>query len=181
MAARPGRAGDGPSSATADTRPDSGSGPDDRGRRTPAVSAPSPSAPHRTAPAAGRVVRIVVADDHAAFRRGLVELLRAEDDLRVVAQATDIGGASRSVLEHRPDVLLLDLNMPGGSSLDAIPRILENAPGTAVVLVTMQDDPAFERRARALGASGYVRKDDADTTLAGVLQGVLRSRTAPEG
>lgn len=134
------------------------------------MPASSPPAPHRLEPAPERVIRIVIADDHAAVRRGLVELLSAEDDLRVVAEATDVSEAFRSVLEHRPDVLLLDLTMPGGSSLDAIPAIREHAPGTAVVILTMQDHPAFERRARTLGAAGYVLKDDADTALVGILR-----------
>lgn len=129
----------------------------------------------RSSSAGAGAIRIVIADDHVAVRRGLVQLLGAEQDLCVVAEAADLDGARRAVPEHRPDVLLLDLNMPGGSSLDAISGLLGRTPGTAVVILTMQDDPAFERRARAAGASGYVLKDAADVELVGVL------RTAASG
>lgn len=140
----------------------------------------SPPASPRTALSARRVVRIVVADDHAAVRRGLVQLLHAEEDLRVVAEAADLGGACRAVREHLPDVLLLDLNMPGGSSLSAIPAILQRAPTTAVVILTMQDDPAYERRARSAGAAGYVLKDAADVELVSVLRAAAPGRATTE-
>lgn len=127
------------------------------------------------------MIRVVVADDHAASRHGLVELLSAEDGFRVVSEAISLDEAFRAAGEQRPDVLLLDLNIPGGSSLDAIPSILERAPGTVIVIVTMQDDPGFERRARALGAAGYVVKDAADTALVSALHSIFYVRTASEG
>jgi two-component system response regulator NreC len=73
--------------------------------------------------------------------------------------------AERLARAHRPSVLVLDLNMPGGSSLDAIPRLGEQAPETAVVVLTMQDDPAFARRALQAGARGFVLKEAADEEL----------------
>jgi two-component system response regulator NreC len=76
---------------------------------------------------------------------------------------------------HHPDVLLLDLNMPGGSGLDLIPRLLEQAPETRIVVLTMQRDPAFARHALRAGAVGYVLKDAADGEL------VLAVRLAARG
>jgi two-component system response regulator NreC len=110
-------------------------------------------------------IRIVIADDHAVVRSGLRMLLDAEDDFEVVAEAGDIDDAARYVRGHHPRVLVLDLNMPGRSSLEAIPQIREEAPETQIVVLTMQDDPAFARQALGAGALAYVLKEAADTEL----------------
>ncbi len=109
--------------------------------------------------------RIVLADDHAVVRSGLRLLLDAEADLEVVAEAGDVESTLRTVRAHRPDVVLLDLNMPGRPSLDAIPELTAVGSGTAVVVLTMQNDPAFAREALQRGASGYVLKEAADDEM----------------
>ena len=96
-------------------------------------------------------ITIVLADDHAVVRSGLRMLLEAEDDIEVVAETGDVDAARRSVLGHKPTVLVLDLNMPGGSSLEAIPAMTESSPDTSVVVLTMQEDPAFAREALRAG------------------------------
>ena len=110
-------------------------------------------------------IRIVLADDHAVVRRGLQLLLEAEEGLEVVASVGDVGATVRTTRGHKPDVLVLDLNMPGGSSLDAIPTILEASPGTRIVVLTMQNEPAFARQALGAGAIAYVLKEAADDEL----------------
>jgi two-component system, NarL family, response regulator NreC len=110
-------------------------------------------------------ITILLADDHPIVRSGLRMLLEAEDDFEVIAESGDTDSARRSVLGHKPSVIVLDLNMPGGSSLDAIPAMLESSPGTAVVVLTMQEDPAFAREALRAGARGYVLKQAAGTEL----------------
>jgi two-component system response regulator NreC len=110
-------------------------------------------------------ITIVLADDHSVVRSGLRMLLEAEDDMAVVAEAGDVGAATRYALGHKPTVLVLDLNMPGGSSLDAIPDVADASPATAVVVLTMQEDPAFAREALQAGARGYVLKQAAGTEL----------------
>ena len=110
-------------------------------------------------------ITIVLADDHAVVRSGLQMLLDAEPDFEVVAVAGDVETALRYVRGHRPQILILDLNMPGGSSLDAIPEITQTSPITAVVVLTMQADPAFARQALAAGARAYVLKEAADAEL----------------
>ena len=110
-------------------------------------------------------ITVVLADDHAVVRTGLRMLLDAEADMEVVAEAGDVEAAQRSVLGYKPTILVLDLNMPGGSSLEAIPRVAEASPGTSVVVLTMQDDPAFAREALQAGARGYVLKHAAGTEL----------------
>ncbi len=115
---------------------------------------------------AEETVTIVVADDHHVVRSGLRLLLEVEDDFTVVAEAADAESALRSVLGHKPTVLVLDLNMPGDvSSLEAIPQVGERSPGTSVVVLTMQEDPSFARAALQAGARGYVLKDSANTEL----------------
>jgi two-component system response regulator NreC len=109
-------------------------------------------------------ITVVIADDHTVVRKGLRLLIEAEDGLHVVAEAGDVVDAVRLTKAHRPGVLVLDLNMPGGSSLEAIPEIVA-ATATAVVVLTMQDDPSFARQALQAGANGFVLKEAADDEL----------------
>jgi two-component system response regulator NreC len=115
--------------------------------------------------AGGDAIRIVLADDHAVVRRGLELLLEAEEGFEVVASVGDVAAAIRTTRGHKPDVLVLDLNMPGGSSLDAIPQILAASPQTRIAVLTMQDEPAFARQALGAGALAYVLKEAADDEL----------------
>jgi two-component system response regulator NreC len=110
-------------------------------------------------------IRIVLADDHEVVRSGLRLVLEAESDLEVVAEASELESARRYVRGHRPAVLVLDLNMPGGSSLEAIPAIREESPETQIVVLTMQQEPAFARQALSNGALGYVLKEAAGEEL----------------
>src|SRR5918992_396365 len=110
-------------------------------------------------------ITVVLADDHAVVRKGLRLLLEAESGMRVVAEAGTVPDAMRMARAHRPRILVLDLNMPGGSSLDSIPDIREQAPMTAIVVLTMQNDPAFARKALQSGAAGFVLKEAADDEL----------------
>jgi two-component system, NarL family, response regulator NreC len=105
---------------------------------------------------------VVIADDHTVVRQGLRLLIDAEPDMQVVAEAGNVPDAERMARAHRPAVLVLDLNMPGGSSLEAIPRLCEQV---AIVVLTMQDDPGFARQALRSGALGFVLKEAADEEL----------------
>jgi two-component system, NarL family, response regulator NreC len=107
-------------------------------------------------------INIVIADDHTVVRKGLRLLIDAEPGLRVVAEAGDVRDAVRLTKAHRPHVLVLDLNMPGGSSLESIPELTGTS---AVVVLTMQDDPSFARQALQAGANGFVLKEAADDEL----------------
>ena len=117
------------------------------------------------------MIRILLADDHAVVRSGLRHVLGAEDDMEVVAEAGDLEETVRKVRGHRPDVLVLDLNLGRASSLPAIPEL---SGLTRVVVLTMQDDPAFARRALADGAAGFVLKETAE----GVLLDAVRQAAA---
>ena len=120
---------------------------------------------------------VVIADDHAVVRSGLKALLEAEPDLEVTGEAGDLRSTLTFVRAQEPAVLVLDLNMGGESSLDAIPELLEASPSTAIVVLTMQDDPAFAREAMRAGARGYVLKEAANSELVQAVYTVLEGGT----
>jgi two-component system response regulator NreC len=122
-------------------------------------------------------IRVVIADDHAVVRSGLRMLLEAQEDLHVVAEAGDVPTAMQVIRAHRPTVAVLDLNMPGGSGLEAIPSLRQSTPETAIVVLTMQDDPAFARQALQGGALGFVLKESADDELLEAIKLAARGDT----
>ena len=128
------------------------------------MTATDQSAPSESGSADG-TIRIVIADDHAVVRSALHVLLNEEADFEVVAEAGDATSAVRYTLGHKPDVLVLDLNMPGEPSLEAIPKVKEASPSTEVVVLTMQNEPEFARAAMQAGVLGYVLKEAADADL----------------
>jgi two-component system, NarL family, response regulator NreC len=147
------------------------------------VRAPREPAPRDVRPLAlqsrlvAEPITIVLADDHEVVRSGLRMLLDAEQGIEVVAEAGDVESAARYVLGHKPRVLVLDLNMAEGSSLPAIPGMLESSPDTAIVVLTMQNDPAFAREALRAGARGYVLKHAAGTELLEAIRTTARGGT----
>ncbi|HTU15990.1 MAG TPA: response regulator transcription factor [Solirubrobacterales bacterium] len=108
---------------------------------------------------------IVLADDHVVVRSALRMLLESEPGFSVVAEAGTADDAVRYLRGHRPDVLILDLNMPGTPSLEAMPAMADASPETSVVILTMRNEPAFARRALGAGVKGYVLKEAADAEL----------------
>jgi two-component system response regulator NreC len=110
-------------------------------------------------------IKIVIADDHAIVRRGLRQLLDGEDGFDVVGEAENVETARRFVRGHHADVLVLDLNMPGEPSIEAIPKLREEFPDTQIVVLTMQNEPAYARMALGAGVLGYVLKESADAEL----------------
>lgn len=122
-------------------------------------------------------ISIVLADDHEIVRSGIRMVLEEQPDMQVVAEAGDGEGAARYALGHKPQILVLDLNMPGVSGLDAIPRIQEASPATAIIVLTMQAEPAFAREALQSGAKGYVIKQSAASELVGAIRSVIAGDT----
>ena len=122
-------------------------------------------------------ITIVIADDHQVVRAGLRLLLEAEAGFQVVAEAGDVPTTERRVTAYHPRVLILDLNMPGESSLPAIPRLRSSSPSTNIVVLTMQNDPAFAREALRAGATGYVLKEAADSELVQAVRMAAAGRT----
>jgi two-component system, NarL family, response regulator NreC len=122
-------------------------------------------------------ITVVLADDHEVVRKGIRMVLEAEPDIEVVAEAAEADAAARYVLGHRPSVLVLDLNMPGPSSLETLPKVRENSPETAVVVLTMQNDPRYARHALRAGALGYVIKHSAARELVDAVRSAVRGET----
>jgi two-component system response regulator NreC len=120
-------------------------------------------------------IQVVLAEDHAVLRRSLRRLLGVEQDIKVVAEAGDLITAMRQVAVYRPHVLVLDLRMPGGSSIEAIRRLRARVPQTEIVVLTMESNPLFARQALDAGAVGFVLKDRADSELPAAV------RSATEG
>jgi DNA-binding NarL/FixJ family response regulator len=117
-------------------------------------------------------IRLLIIDDHQLVRSGLRRLLENEADLTVEDEAGTAYDAVRLARLHKPDVILLDVVMPGGSGLDAIPEICAAAPETRILALSMQDDPSYVRQAFAAGASGYVLKEAADDELLAAIREV---------
>ena len=117
-------------------------------------------------------VRVLVVDDHAVVRAGLRRVLDAEDGIETVSEASSAEEAIREARFHQPDVVLLDVVMPGRSGLEATPDILKAAPESAILILSMQDDPRYVREAFAAGAHGYVLKEAADNEVVGAIREV---------
>lgn len=134
-----------------------------------------PAADHRSDLQA--LITVVLADDHQVVRSGLRLLLESQRHFEVVAETGNVAGTLAAVAELRPRVLVLDLNMGGESALDAIPRLRADAPETQIVVLTMQDNPAFAQAALRAGAMGYVLKDAADAELMSAVELAAEGRT----
>ena len=117
-------------------------------------------------------IRVLVVDDHAVVRSGLRRVLDAEPDIETIGEAPNAERAVFEALEHKPDVVLLDVVMPGKSGIEIIPTLHQNAPDTKVLVLSMQDDPRYLREAFEAGASGYVLKEAADTEVVDAVRAV---------
>jgi len=119
-------------------------------------------------------IRVLLADDHAVLRAGLKLLLSAQPDIEVVGEAADGGEAMAKARELRPDVILMDLTMPGIGGSEATGRIKDENPGIKVLVLTMHDDPSYLRQLLKAGASGYVVKKSADVDLLSAIRAAYR-------
>jgi DNA-binding NarL/FixJ family response regulator len=116
-------------------------------------------------------IRVVVADDHPLYREGVITSLASDPGLVVVGQAADAAGAVRVVSEHLPDVVLLDVTMPGGG-LEAAARIATACRATRIIMLTVSDDEDDRQAAMRAGASAYVLKGVSATELTRVVRSV---------
>ena len=117
-------------------------------------------------------IRVLIVDDHAVVRTGLRRVLDAEPDIETVAEAPDAERAVYAAIESTPDVVLLDVMMPGRSGIEVLPSIVQAVPDVRVLILSMQDDPRYVREAFDAGASGYVLKEAADTEVVGAVRAV---------
>ena len=122
-------------------------------------------------------IRVLIADDHAVLRAGLRLLINAQPDLEVVAEAASAPEVVKQAAAAAPDVVTLDLSMPGGSGVQTIERLRQECPRVRVLVLTMHDDPAYLRAVLAAGGAGYVVKTAADTELLTAIRAVAQGRT----
>ena len=117
-------------------------------------------------------IRVLVVDDHAVVRSGLRRVLDAQKDIDTVGEAANVERAIFEALEHKPDVVLMDVVMPGKSGIEGTPALLKAVPEVKVLVLSMQDDPRYVREAFEAGASGYVLKEAADTDVVEAVRAV---------
>jgi two-component system response regulator NreC len=122
-------------------------------------------------------IKVLIADDHAVLRAGLRLLVGAQNDIEVVGEAEDGAEVAHKARELRPDVVLLDLSMPGPQSGNVIREVLQACPTTRVLILTMHDDAVYLRSALSAGAAGYLVKKVADTELMSAIRAVHAGRT----
>jgi two-component system response regulator NreC len=118
------------------------------------------------------VTSVVLVDDHHVVRSGLRLLLDGQEDIDVVGEAGNAKDAVFRARALKPDVILLDVVMPGESGIEVLPKLLKESPGTKVLVLSMQDDPSYVREAFAAGASGYVLKEAADEEVVSAVREV---------
>ena len=117
---------------------------------------------------------MLLVDDHAVVRAGLRLVLESEADIEVVGEAENGERAVFEAMANLPNVVVMDVQMPGKSGIEAMPSVLQAVPDSRVLMLSMQDDPSAVRNAFAAGASGYVLKDAADTELVEAVRAVAR-------
>jgi DNA-binding NarL/FixJ family response regulator len=118
------------------------------------------------------MIRVLLVDDHAVVRSGLRLLLEREDDIVCAGEAPNAERAVREARKLQPDVVVLDVTMPGQSGVEALPAIRDAAPSAGVLVLSMHDDPTYVREAFGAGAMGYILKDAADTEVVAAVREV---------
>ena len=126
------------------------------------------------------MIRIIIAEDQSLLRGALASLLSLEDDIEVVAQASDGAEALALVKQHTPDVLLTDIEMPHASGIDVARKLRDSQSPTKVMIVTTFARPGYLERARSAGVLGYVLKDAPSESLADSLRKVASGQLVIE-
>jgi two-component system response regulator NreC len=120
------------------------------------------------------MIRVLIVDDHAVVRAGLRHVLNSATDIETVGEAGDGREAVFEARSRKPDVILVDVVMPGKSGIEVTPELLKESPSSKVLVLSMQDDPSYVREAFAAGASGYVLKEAAGAELINAVREVAR-------
>lgn len=121
-------------------------------------------------------IRVFLADDHAVLRAGLRLLVETQSDMEVVGEAGNAAETSERVRAVQPDVMVLDLSMPGTSGVRLVEQLVREIPDIRVLVLTMHDDVAYMRMAIAAGAAGYMVKKSADTDLLSAIRAIAAGR-----
>ncbi len=129
-------------------------------------------------PAAGKPKQLLIVDDHPMMRDGLAALIGAQPDLAVCAQVADAREAMQAIETLRPDLVLMDISLPGKSGLEAIKDLQALAPGLAVLVLSMHDESLYAERVLRAGARGYVMKQEGGKRIMEAIRAVLAGKVA---
>ena len=121
-------------------------------------------------------IKVMLVDDHAVLRAGLRALLGKQPDMAVVADADEVTAAYQAAVRETPDLVILDLSLPGGGSLGLIERLQSLPHAPKVLVLSMHDDPSYARAALAAGANGYVVKTIGEQDLLTAIRAVRRGQ-----
>lgn len=157
------------------------SGQAEKGREPGQPGAQAEQARRQEQGQAGRPLRVVIADDHALLREGLRRVLEFEPDIQVVAEASDGVEAVGCAEKLAPDVLLLDINMPGMSGIEATRLVRQRAPRTRILILTIHSDPAYVYEVIKAGANGYILKDAQPKQVIEAIRAVARGEAYMPG
>jgi DNA-binding NarL/FixJ family response regulator len=119
------------------------------------------------------MIRIVIADDHELIREGIKKIIRSSRDMRIVGEAADIEGTIRLAEEHAPDILILDINLPGHDGLEGLEQVRRRFPGMSILILSMYPEERFAIRALKTGAAGYITKAMAAEELVKAIRKVM--------
>ncbi len=122
-------------------------------------------------------IRVCIVDDHALFRKGVRMLLGTDETIEIVGEGACAADALRLLAETMPDILILDLTMPGESGVTIIPRIRDEYPAVRILVLTMHDDIDYAHRVLAAGAASYMTKSAAETEVLSTIHAVFEGRT----
>jgi len=122
-------------------------------------------------------ISVLIADDHPLFRQGIKQILELENDITVVAQAANGDEAVRLTREHKPDVILMDINMPGSNGLQAIKEIKDENINSKIIVLTIHEDREYLIKTIQMGAEGYVLKDAEPSVLIGAIRSVHQAQS----
>jgi two-component system, NarL family, response regulator NreC len=117
-------------------------------------------------------LKVLIVDDHAVVRTGLRLLLDTQPDMKTVGEAGSVDEAIAEARTHEPDLVLLDLTMPGRPGMQAMPELLRDHPDLKVMILSMEDDPRYVREAFAAGARGYLLKEAVANEVVGAIREV---------
>lgn len=125
----------------------------------------------------GNRISVLIADDHSMLRQGLKQILELESDIAVIAQASNGSEAIQLAREHRPDVILMDINMPGTNGLQAIKQIKDENLVCRIIVLTIHEDREYLFKTLQMGAEGYVLKDAEPKVLVDAIRNVYSGRS----
>ena len=121
-------------------------------------------------------IKLIIADDHKLFREGLKALLSVTEDIEIIGEAEDGDGVLKKCIDLQPDIILMDINMPGLNGIQATQRILENHPQTGIIMLTMLEDDASIFNAMRAGARGYLLKGADPQEVLSVIRAVAEGQ-----